>query len=114
MIIHMIIHVYILYCIVVVPSLEAGSTKTDSLLGSSLQPAASRLAVIQCHDGDDEDDDADEDEDDDEDDVQDEDECWTLKAQSRNQETRHTSYLSPISTIYRWGKNLSCGEISGF
>ena len=101
----MIIHVYILYCIVVVPSLEAGSTKTDSLLGSSLQPAASRLAVIQCHGGDDEDDDADEDEDDAEDDAedddQDEDECWTLKAQSRNQETRHTSYLSPISTIYR-------------
>ena len=106
----MIIHVYILYCIVVVPSLEAGSTKTDSLLGSSLQPAASGLAVIQCHDGDD----ADDDEDDAEDDDQDEDECWTLKAQSRNQETRHTSYLSPISTIYRWGKNLSCGEISGF
>ena len=83
--------------------MEAGSTKTDSLLGSSLQPAASRLAVIQCHDGDDEDDDADEDEDEDdaEDDDQDEDECWTLKAQSRNQDTRHISYLSPISTIYR-------------
>ena len=94
----MIIHVYILYCIVVVPSLEAGSTKTDSLLGSSLQPAASGLAVIQCHDGDDADDE-DDDEDDAEDDDQDEDECWTLKAQSRNQDTRHTSYLSPISTI---------------
>ena len=108
----MIIHVYILYCIVVVPSLEAGSTKTDSLLGSSLQPAASGLAVIQCHDGDDaddedddeddaEDDAEDDDEDDAEDDDQDEDECWTLKAQSRNQDTRHISYLSPISTIYR-------------
>ena len=96
----MIIHVYILYCIVVVPSLEAGSTKTDSLLGSSLQPAASGLAVIQCHDGDDADDE-DDDEDDAEDDDQDEDECWTLKAQSRNQDTRHISYLSPISTIYR-------------
>ena len=93
----MIIHVYILYCIV--PSLEAGSTKTDSLLGSSLQPAASGLAVIQCHDGDDADDE-DDDEDDAEDDDQDEDECWTLKAQSRNQDTRHISYLSPISTIY--------------
>ena len=26
----------------------------------------------------------------------------------------HTSYLSPISPIYRWRKNQSCGELSDF
>ena len=26
----------------------------------------------------------------------------------------HTSYLSPMSPIYRWRKNRSCGEISRF